>query len=64
MRGCACSFVAKGCQVLLTDIGFLLQPRGGPAGPVAGAGIRRNDFNKPTARPPKVDDEHDFPSLG
>lgn len=39
-------------------------PRGGPAGLVAGAGIRRNDFNKPTARPPKVDDEHDFPSLG
>ncbi|XP_026289178.1 plasminogen activator inhibitor 1 RNA-binding protein isoform X2 [Frankliniella occidentalis] len=41
-------------------------PPGGPvaAGPAGPAPMRRNDFNKPHARPPKVDDEHDFPSLG
>jgi len=40
-------------------------PPGGPVGgPVGPAPMRRNDFNKPHARPPKVDDEHDFPSLG
>jgi len=37
---------------------------GGLPGPGPVVGAPRRDFNKPHARPPKVDDEKDFPSLG
>ena len=51
----------------MRQFGCVFQPRGGPSG----SGMRR-DYSRPAGggggaaavRPPKVDDEHDFPSLG